>query len=120
MFQKMLQVGSGGSGNFAKEIICFERKYNSASYKPIYVAIYNQDGLITDSIATPKPLTINGKFLKFDCGGWSDGKYTRIIALSNVTVSVDFGADTSYNANDVILNILNGDHSWHHSVVVKN
>ena len=119
MFQKMLQVGSGGSGNFAKETIFFERRYHSASDKPIYVGINNQDGYIADSI-TINPLTINGKFLKFDCARWSDGDHTRIIALSNVTVSVDFGADKSYNANDVILNVLNGAGSWHHSVVVKN
>ena len=119
MFQEMLQVGSGGSGNFAKETIFFERKYNSASNKPIYVGINNQDGYIADSITT-NPLTINGKFLKFDCDNWSDASHTRIIALSNVTVSVDFGADKAYNANDVILNVTNGNSSWHHSVVVKN
>ena len=117
MFQEMLQVGSGGSGNF--ETIFFERRFHSASDKPIYVGVYNQDGYITDS-TTINPLTINGKFLKFDCDGWSDGDYTRIIALSNVTVSVDFGADKAYNANDVILNVSNGASSWHHSVVVKN
>ena len=119
MFQKMLQGGKGGSGNFAKETIFFERRYYSASNKPIYVGINNQDGYIADSI-TISPLTINGKFLKFDCTSWSNGDYTRIIALSNVTVSVDFGADTEYNANDVILNVPNGDSSWKHWVVVKN
>ena len=117
MFQKMLQ--GGGSGNFAKETIFFQRKFKSASNKPIYVGINNQDGYIADSI-TINPLTINGKFLKFDCPGWSDGQHTRIIALSNVTVSVDFGADTEYNANDVILNVSNGNNSWCHSVVIKN
>ena len=118
MFQKMLQ-GGGGSGNFAKETIFFQRKFNSARDKPIYVGINNQDGYIADSIAT-KPITINGKFLKFDCANWSDASHTRIIALSNVTVSVDFGDDTTYNANDVILNVVNGNRSWCHSVVVKN
>ena len=119
MFQKMLQGGSGGSGNFAKETIFFERRFKTASNKPIYVGINNQDGYIADSTDV-NPLTINGKFLKFDCDGWSNGKYTRIIALSNVTVSVDFGADEAYNANDVILNVSNGASSWYHSVVVKN
>ena len=119
MFQKMLQGGGGGSGNSVKEIISFQRKYYSGDNKPIYVEINNQDGYIEKS-TTINPLTINGKFLKFDCDNWSDGSHTRIIALSNVTVSVDFGADTSYNANDVILNIQNGNSSWNHLVAVTN
>ena len=119
MFQKMLQSGSSGSGNSVKEIISFQRKYYAGDNKPIYVEINNQDGYIEKS-TTINPLTINGKFLKFDCDNWSDGSHTRIIALSNVTVSVDFGAGTAYNANDVILNIQNGNSSWNHLVAVTN
>ena len=118
MFQEILQggkSGSDGSGNF----IFFQRDFKSATNKPIYVKINNQDGYITDSITT-NPLTISDKFLKFDCDSWSNAAHTRVIALSNVTVSVDFGAYKAYKANDVILDVTNGASSWWHSVVVKN